>query len=88
MRMLLLLLVSVVYADHSSYGLAPASDSFPFEDIKDPNAQCIDIKCYEPIKWSDNKKEVCRSSKERHCKPVHREVEIIIKSVSSSNKQF
>ena len=74
MGMLVLLLVSAVYADHSSYASAPASDSFPFEDIKDPNAQCVDIKCFEPIKWNDNKKEVCRSTKARTCKPVQTEV--------------
>ena len=74
MGMLVLLLVSAVYADHSNYASAPASDSFPFEDIKDPNAQCVDIKCFEPIKWNDNKKEVCRSTKARTCKPVQTEV--------------
>ena len=74
MGMLVLLLASVVYADHSNYASAPASDSFPFEDIKDPNAQCVDIKCFEPIKWNDNKKEVCRSTKARTCKPVQTEV--------------
>ena len=74
MGMLVLLLVSTVYADHSNYASAPASDSFPFEDIKDPNAQCVDIKCFEPIKWNDNKKEVCRSTKARTCKPVQTEV--------------
>ena len=89
MGMLVLLLVSVVYADHSNYASAPASDSFPFEDIKDPNAQCVDIKCFEPIKWNDNKKEVCRSTKARTCKPVQTEVnKSNIKSRQSFNKKF
>ena len=89
MGMLVLLLVSVVNADHSNYASAPASDSFPFEDIKDPNAQCVDIKCFEPIKWNDNKKEVCRSTKARTCKPVQTEVnKSNIKSRQSFNKKF
>ena len=45
-----------------------------FEDIEDPNAQCVDILCYEPIMWSDDKKEVCRFRKEKTCKPVSKEV--------------
>ena len=45
-----------------------------FEDIEDPNAQCVDILCYEPIMWSDDKKEVCRFRKEKTCKPVTKEV--------------
>ena len=52
----------------------PASPTFPFEDIEDPNAQCVDILCYEPIMWSDDKKEVCRFRKEKTCKPVSKEV--------------
>ena len=43
--LLLLLLPSVL-----SQGLTtPATPTFPFEDIDDPNAQCVDILCYEPI---------------------------------------
>ena len=68
--LLLLLLPSVL-----SQGVTtPASPTFPFEDIEDPNAQCVDILCYEPIMWSDDKKEVCRFRKEKTCKPVSKEV--------------
>ena len=68
--LLLLLLPSVL-----SQGVTtPASPTFPFEDIDDPNAQCVDILCYEPIMWSDDKKEVCRFRKEKTCKPVSKEV--------------
>jgi len=69
--MLLLLLVPSVLSQGVT---TPASPTFPFEDIEDPNAQCVDILCYEPITWSDDKKEVCRFRKEKTCKPVTKEV--------------
>jgi len=52
----------------------PATSSFPFDDIKDPSKQCVDIFCYEPIEWSDNKRPVCRYRKQRECTPRTKEI--------------
>ena len=40
-------------------------DQFPFsvivhQGIKDPAKQCLDILCFDPTTWVDNKEEVCR----------------------------
>ena len=47
-----------------------------FEDIEDPNAQCIDILCYEPIMWSVDTEEVCRFRKDKECKKKCEDVSI------------
>merc|ERR1712059_134396 len=68
-RMLLLLSFMISTATCQSL-TTPATSDFPFDDIKDPSKQCVDIYCYAPIEWSDNKREVCRYRKEKTCKPV------------------
>ena len=45
-----------------------ASPTSSFEGIEDPSTQCIDIPCYKPIEWSNDKEEVCRFKKEKTCK--------------------
>jgi hypothetical protein len=52
----------------------PATPYFPFAGIADPSKQCLDIFCYAPIKWSDNKEKVCRYRKESNCQPMSMEV--------------
>ena len=52
----------------------PATPFFPFEGIADPSKQCLDIFCYAPIQWSDNKREVCRYRKEKNCQARSEEV--------------
>ena len=53
--MLLLLLVAPVAL--AQRATTPATPFFPFDGIDDPNKQCVDISCFEPIKWSDDKVE-------------------------------
>ena len=71
MLQLLLLLFPLALSQRAT---TPATPFFPFEGIDDPSKQCLDIFCYEPITWSDDKKEVCRFKKERACTPRSEEV--------------
>ena len=64
--LVLLLLPSVLTLKQG--GTAPASPTDSIEGIEDPDDQCIDILCYEPIMWSENTEEVCRFRKEKECK--------------------
>ena len=63
--LVLLLLPSVLTLKQG--GTTPASPTDSFEGIEDPDAQCIDILCYEPIMWTDDTEEVCRFRKEKKC---------------------
>ena len=65
-RMLVLLLLPSVLTLKQG-GTTPASPTDSFEGIEDPDAQCIDILCYEPIMWSVDTEEVCRFRKDKKC---------------------
>jgi len=49
---------------HPTHTPTPASPRSS-HDIKDPSTHCIDISCYKPIVWSNNKEKVCRFRKEK-----------------------
>ena len=65
-RMLVLLLLPSVLTLKQG-GTTPASPTDSFEGIEDPDAQCIDILCHEPIMWSVDTEEVCRFRKDKKC---------------------
>jgi len=72
--LVLLLLPSLSLSTLLSHGVTsghhhshptPASPASSFKGIKDPSTKCIDISCYKPIVWSNNKEDVCRFRKEK-----------------------
>jgi len=62
-RMLLLLLLPSVLALKQG---GPIVDTV---DPGDPIEYCVDINCYGPLTWIDNKEQICRSKKEKKCTP-------------------
>jgi len=65
-RMLVLLLLPSVLTLKQG-GTTPTGPTDSFEGIEDPDAQCIDILCYEPIMWSVDTEDVCRFRKDKEC---------------------
>ena len=63
----MLLLVLLLLPSLSLSTLPTPASPTSSHDIKDPSTQCIDIPCYKPIEWSNDKEEVCRFKKDKKC---------------------
>jgi len=68
LQLLLLSLLSLLPLASSQVATTPATLDSPFENVEDACKQCIDIPCYAPVDWRENKLEVCRYKKNWICK--------------------
>ena len=65
--MLLLVLLLLPSLSLSTLPAGPTSSHDP--------TKCIDIPCYKPIEWSNDKEEVCRFKKDKKC--IERREEVL-----------
>ena len=73
--MLLLVLLLLPSLSLSTLPAGPTSSHDP--------TKCIDIPCYKPIVWSNNKEEVCRFRKDK--KPPIEKIEEVLDNILMTN---